>query len=211
MLCIKPLRLPGGYRIACATAPEREKPRTGFVALANAVPALPASVLSRLGRVLPAACAVGHPNPRLAKIHRNYTVEEVASVFGVHRNTVREWVKRGLPTSDDRRPMLILGADLVVFLRARRVKNKRTCRPGEMYCVRCRAPRAPAGDMADYQPVTATLGNLIGICSTCEAMMYRRVSLARLGEVRGKLDITLPQALPHIDESAEPSVNSDLG
>ena len=73
-----------------------------------------------------------HPNPRLAKIHRNYTVEDVAAVFGVHRNTVREWVKRGLPTSDDRRPMLILGADLVAFLRARRVKNKRTCQPGEM-------------------------------------------------------------------------------
>jgi hypothetical protein len=34
-----------------------------------------------------------HPNPRLAKIHRNYTVEEVANVFGVHRNTVRQWIK----------------------------------------------------------------------------------------------------------------------
>lgn len=152
-----------------------------------------------------------HPNPRLAKIHRNYTVEEVASLFGIHRNTVREWVKRGLLTSDDRRPMLILGADLGVFLHARRVKNRRTCQPGEMYCVRCRAPRAPAGDMADYLPVTATLGNLIAICSACEAMMYRRVSLAKLEQVRGNLDITLPQALPHIDESAEPSVNSDLG
>jgi hypothetical protein len=58
----------------------------------------------------------------------------------------------------------------------------------------CRAPKAPAGDMADYEPVTATLGNLIGVCSDCEAMMYRRVSLARLGQVRGKLDITRPQA-----------------
>ena len=139
-----------------------------------------------------------HPNPRLAKIHRNYTVEEVAAVFGVHRNTVREWVKRGLPTCDDQRPMLILGADLVTFLRARRMKNKRTCRPGEIYCLRCRSPRAPAGDMADYQPLTATQGNLVGMCPTCEAMMYRRVSLAQLGQVRGKLDIALPQALRHI-------------
>ena len=151
-----------------------------------------------------------HPNPRLAKIHRNYTVEEVAVVFGVHRNTVREWVKRGLPTNDDRRPMLILGADLVAFLRARRVKNKRTCRPGELYCFGCRAPKAAAGDMADYQPLTATLGNLIAMCADCETIMYRRVSLAKLAHVRGKLDITLPQALPHIDESAEPSVNGDL-
>lgn len=152
-----------------------------------------------------------HPNPRLAKIHRNYTVEEVAGVFGVHRNTVREWVKRGLPTIDDRRPRLILGAHLVAFLRARRVKNKRSCKPGEMYCVRCRAPRAPAGDMADYLPVTATLGNLSGICPTCDAMMYRRVSRARIEQARGKLDIRLPQPLPHIDESLEPSVNSDFG
>ena len=152
-----------------------------------------------------------HPNPRLAKIHRNYSVEEVAGVFGVHRNTVREWVKRGLPTNDGRRPMLILGADLVAFLRARRVKNKRTCRPGELYCFGCRAPKAAAGDMADYQPLTATLGNLIAMCADCETIMYRRVSLARLGQVRGNLDITLPQALPHIDESAEPSVNRDLG
>ena len=152
-----------------------------------------------------------HPNPRLAKIHRNYTVEEVAALFGVHRNTVREWVKRGLPTNDDRRPMLILGRDLVAFLRARRAKNKRSCQPGELYCVRCRAPRAPAGDMADYQPVTEMFGNLIAICSDCEAMMYRRVSLAKLEEVRGKLDLTMPQALLHIDESARPSVNSDLG
>ena len=152
-----------------------------------------------------------HPNPRLAKIHRNYTVEEVAGVFGVHRNTVREWVKRGLPTSDERRPLLILGADLVAFLRARRVKNKRTCQPGEMYCLRCRAPRAPAGDMADYLPATTTLGNLTGICSECVTMMYRRASLARIELVRGKLDITFQQALPRLDERAKPSVNSDLG
>ena len=151
-----------------------------------------------------------HPNPRLAKIHRNYTVDEVATLFGIHKNTVREWVKRGLPTNDDRRPMLILGRDLVAFLTARRAKNKRTCQPGEIYCLRCRAPRAPAGDMVDYVPVTATLGNLVAICSTCETMMYRRVSLAKLEQVRGNLDITMPQALEHIGDSAQPSVNSDL-
>lgn len=151
-----------------------------------------------------------HPNPRLAKIHRNYTVDEIAHLFGIHKNTVRDWVKRGLPTSDGRRPMLILGRELVAFLSARRTKNKRTCQPGEIYCVRCRAPRAPAGDMVDYMPVTATLGNLVAICSACETMMYRRVSLAKLAQVRGDLDITMPQALEHIGESAQPTVNSDL-
>ena len=98
------------------------------------------------------------PNPRLAKIHRNYTVEEIATLFGVHRNTVRAWIKRGLPTSDDRHPLLILGRDLAAFLQAQRAKNKRTCQPGEIYCVRCRAPKAPAGAMADYEALSATQG-----------------------------------------------------
>ena len=151
-----------------------------------------------------------HPNPRLAKIHRNYTVDEVATLFSVHRNTVREWVRRGLPTTDNRRPMLILGRDLVAFLRSRRTKNKRVCKPGEIYCMRCRTPRVPAGNMADYQGVTATVGNLVAICSACDAMMYRRVNLAKLYHVRANLDITMPQALPRIGESASPSVNSDF-
>ncbi len=152
-----------------------------------------------------------HPNPRLAKIHRSYTVDEVARLFGVHKNTVREWVKRGLPTNDDRRPLLILGRDLVAFLRARRARNKRSCEPGEIYCVRCRAPRSPAGDMVDYEPVTATLGNLVAMCSVCETMIYRRVSVAKLELVRGGLDVTMPKAPSHIGESAQPCVNSDFG
>ena len=151
-----------------------------------------------------------HPNPRLAKIHRNYSVEEIANLFGIHRNTVREWIKQGLPTSDQKRPFLILGRDLVAFLQVRRAKNKRPCQPGELYCVRCRAPKAPAGDMVEYKPVTATLGNLIAICPDCNAIMNRRASLAKLEQIRGCLDITMPQALQHIGEGDQPTVNSDL-
>lgn len=151
-----------------------------------------------------------HPNPRLAKIHRSYTVEEVATLFGTHRNTVRNWLKQGLPTSDSKRPILILGHALFAYLQARRMKNKQTCQPGEIYCVRCRAPKAPAADMAEYKQVTETLGNLIAICPDCDAIMNRRVSLAKLEQIRGRMDITMPQALRHINESAQPSVNCDL-
>lgn len=151
-----------------------------------------------------------HPNHRLVKIHRSYTVEEIAKLFGIHKNTVRGWVKVGLNTIDDKRPMLILGHDLVAFLQARRLKNKQTCKPGEIYCVGCRAPKFPAGNMVEYSPVTEKFGNLTAICPDCNSIMNRRVSLAKIGQIRGEMDITFPQAMRHIVESAKPTVNSDL-
>jgi DNA-binding XRE family transcriptional regulator len=150
-------------------------------------------------------------NYRRVKIHRCYTAEEAADVLGVHKNTVFQWIKAGLPTCDDRRPKLILGHELTAFLKARRTKHKRTCRPGEIYCVGCRAPRLPAGDMADYEPITEKFGNLKAICSQCDSIMNRRASMAKLALVRGKMDITFPQALRRISESNQPTVNSDLG
>jgi hypothetical protein len=149
-----------------------------------------------------------HPNPRLAKIHRNYTVEEVAVLFGIHRHTVRRWIKGGLPTIDDRRPALVLGRHLVIFLVNRRQKKKQKCKPGEIYCVRCRQPKSPAGGMADYQPQTAILGNLIGICPDCDTLIYRRINVTRLSEVRGNLSITMLEPVEHINEINQPSVNS---
>jgi len=134
------------------------------------------------------------PNYRLVKIHRCYTVEEAARLLGTHKNTVRAWVRAGLPTCDSKRPTLILGRDLAAYLQARRTKNKRPCQPGEIFCVRCRAPKQPAGDMAEYQPITEQLGNLEGICPDCDLMIYRRASMAKLAEIRGKLDITFAEA-----------------
>lgn len=142
-----------------------------------------------------------HLNHRLAKLHVTYTVEEVARRWDIHRNTVRQWIKQGLPTIDRKRPLLVHGWDLAEFLKARRQRNRKQCGPGEIYCVCCRAPRLPAGGMADYVPLTPAQGNLTGICPRCDCLMYRRVALARLDAARGNLDVRLKNALPHIGES----------
>jgi len=151
-----------------------------------------------------------HPNHRLVKGNRTYTVEEIATLFDNHKNTVRQWIKDGLTTTDDKRPMLVHGQDLVDFLKARRLKNKRKCRPGELYCVRCRAPKLPAGGMADYCPITEKYGNLVAICPDCNSLMNRHVSLARIGEFSRKVDITFPEELSRIRECFYSPVNSDF-
>ena len=150
------------------------------------------------------------PNYRLVKIHRNYTVEEIAKLFGIHKNTVRHWIKEGLETINDKRPILILGPVLKEFLQTRRLKNKQTCKPGELYCLRCRTPKLPAGKMADYTPVTEKFGNLVAICPDCNTIMNRRVSMARIGEFEGKVDINFTEAFRQLGERAKPSVNCDL-
>ena len=150
------------------------------------------------------------PNPKLVKIHRSYTVEEAAALCGVHRNTVRQWLRSGLPSIDERKPLLILGRSLAEFLHARRALNKRPCKPGEIYCMRCREPRQPAGLDAIYRPRTVGLGDLIGLCQVCTCRMYRRVNFTNLASVRGQLRITMPEAWEHIGDSASPSENSDV-
>ena len=89
-------------------------------------------------------------NHRLAKIHRSYSVEEIARLYGIHRNTVRQWLKSGLPTTDQKKPLLILGLDLAEFLQMRQARNRRTCGPGQMYCLRCREPKRPADNLAEF-------------------------------------------------------------
>jgi len=149
-------------------------------------------------------------NPRRVKIHRNYTVDEAARLFRVHKNTVRTWLKCGLQPIDNRRPVLIHGHQLSGFLYARRNRARERCKPGQFYCVRCRAPKASAARLADYLPITPSSGNLRGICIDCGTRMYRRVTLQKLATVAGDLQVTLPLAQPRIEDSPCSSLNSDL-
>ena len=149
-------------------------------------------------------------NPRRVKIHRTFTVDEVARLFSVHNNTVRAWIKSGLPTTDARRPILILGRELARFLHARRQRTRQQCQPGQLYCLRCRAPREPASRMAAYVPITPSSGNLRGQCGDCGVLMWRRVSLMRLSGVAGALDVAFQEAQPRIEDNPCFSLNSDL-
>ena len=133
-------------------------------------------------------------NYQLAKIHRSYSVEEVANMFSIHKQSVRIWVKNGLPTCDNHHPTLILGSDLREFLQARRLKNKRPCPPGKIYCLSCKEPKSPVDKKVTYKPITKTKGLLIGICPDCKKKIHQFTSLAKLEQFHGKLNVTITQA-----------------
>ena len=148
-------------------------------------------------------------NPNRAKIHRSYTVEETADLFDVHKNTVRNWLINGLAVCDNGHPTHILGSDLGEFIRAKKAKRKQKCKSWEFYCMRCKKPRTPVENMADYEAQTATKGRLIALCPVCLSVMNKFASLSNLEKIKEKLEISLPMRQQHINDSNNPLLNCD--
>ena len=137
--------------------------------------------------------AARRPNGRGVRLHRNYSVDEAARAVGVSKGTMRRWTKAGLPTIADRKPILILGSDLLGFIKLRRLPKQR-CRLDECYCFSCRAPRRSAFDAVEYMPLTPTSGNLRALCAVCTTVMYKRISMASLAALEAILNVTITQA-----------------
>lgn len=119
-------------------------------------------------------------------------------------------MEAGLESIDDQRPSLIRGQELRRFLTERRARAKQACGPGRIYCLPCREPKVPAGRIAKCIEMGGTTGMLQGICPDCNRMIYRRINPQQLNAVRGDLDITVTQARPRIEETANPNVNCNF-
>lgn len=137
-------------------------------------------------------------NPNLVKINRNYTFEELAAVFGVHKNTVSAWVKKGLPCLKEKRPFLILGVDAKSYLQGQRVGKKQSCKPNELFCVSCKAPTRPAENFVEYLPLSATNGLLTGFCGRCDCVVNKFASYDSLDRYSVLFDLSKPKALEGI-------------
>ncbi len=131
-------------------------------------------------------------NWRRVKTHRNYEIAELAKLLGVSRSTVRNWIKSGLPVISDKRPRLIVGEDFRRWSKAARAARKSKCRPGEMYCFKCRQPRKPALGMVDFAQRTEILGLLSALCEACERPMFRACRLDRIHLVMPGVCIAIP-------------------
>jgi hypothetical protein len=148
-------------------------------------------------------------NPRLIKLHLSYRVEDAARTLGRHKHTVRNWIKDGLPTVDHIRPVLIHGHELRAYLEAKRKSAKQPCGPGQLYCFKCRQPRAPAFGIVEFTPRNTATGKLTALCGECGTAMNRAARKATLAAIMPKLEIQIREAGARIAERTTPSLNCD--
>jgi hypothetical protein len=131
---------------------------------------------------------------RRIKKNRSYSVEELAEALAVTHATVRNWIKAGLQLLDQNRPQIMLGFHIQDFLQNQRQKAKRPLADGEVYCLRCKAPRMPDGLMADYEPTSVSGGRLKALCEVCEGLCNRNVNAQQLQLFSNILEI-VPMAV----------------
>jgi hypothetical protein len=131
-------------------------------------------------------------NTRLVKRDYPYFVGEIAELFHLHPNAVRRWLKAGLVSLDDHRPILIHGSDLIDFLDMRQAARKQKCAADELFCLRCRRPRHPRLGRVKLRFRSETRLELSGVCEACGTRMHRAGSAARLEEYRQALSVEMP-------------------
>jgi hypothetical protein len=139
----------------------------------------------------------------------SYDSAEIAKLFGIHRNTVRHWLKDGLLAIDDRRPILVLGTVLKAFVTERQQARRQKCQPGEFFCFRCRAPRKPWGNMADLSIRTEKIAKLTALCRVCETAMYKAIRRADVPKI-AKLISLQALAPERLSDCPDTIANSDF-
>jgi hypothetical protein len=147
------------------------------------------------------------PSIRRIKRLRLYDPLEAARALGVSRQTIWRWKKQGLTFIPNHRPTLFRGADILDFVHSRRLRRKRRCGPGRLFCLRCKEPRAPAEGMLEFRPDVGDLGTLMALCPNCGGLMCRRASLRSLGNAAGGHTVSIQRGRQRLGEMTEARSN----
>ncbi|MEK7664623.1 MAG: hypothetical protein AAB361_00600 [Patescibacteria group bacterium] len=80
-------------------------------------------------------------NLNLITARRSYTINEISSLWKVSRKQCRRWIKyEGLKVVEENTsPLLIIGSNLIHFIKKKREKRKIHLEENEFLCLKCRA------------------------------------------------------------------------
>ena len=148
-------------------------------------------------------------NTRLIKREATFSLDEIAELLGVHVNTVRNWMTEGLHAIDERRPILIHGADLINFLNRKRKLKKKPCAAFELFCFKCREPRQPKDKHIKIETQNERVLRLIAICESCGTRMFKAGS-PRLMPIYLENFVLQPVPATHMNACESAVLNCDF-
>ena len=132
-------------------------------------------------------------SPKTIKSKRSYTYREIASHYKIHVRTVQSWRKDGLKIMELSQPYLVMGSDLICFLKSRQADRKIFLKSDEFYCLICRKPVEALNIESIYN---GELGGgkssirLLGICPNCGGRINRFRSSEKQEYIVTKRDAT---------------------
>ena len=103
-----------------------------------------------------------------------YSVDDVQSLYGVHRNTVSNWVVSGLKPSDNSLPQRFRGAELKRFHAQRAERSRRNLRPGEFKCVACDSAVFPELSTLTFKHQEGKSTFACATCCDCGAALLKQ-------------------------------------
>lgn len=124
---------------------------------------------------------------RLRK-NRHYTYEDAGEALDVSAQTIRSWKRLGLTVMTDTRPHLILGEELIAFVKSRKPPRAKTSYD-QFRCFTCKSLTRPLDGIVFYTPLTPSRGNLEAFCEVCEAPVFKFAGERRLAELAQILEI----------------------
>jgi hypothetical protein len=148
-------------------------------------------------------------NIRRIKATWPYSVQEIAELFGIHKNAVLRWLQDGLQANRDQRPFLIRGAELARFLTARQISKRRKCSTTEFYCFKCRDAREAYLRIADVAIESPTRLRVKALCAVCSTPINKVQSIRDLEKIQIHFHVQQLKG-EHILERTPPSLNCDL-
>jgi hypothetical protein len=146
---------------------------------------------------------------RKIRMSKCYNIQQCSTALGVNVATVRTWLRQGLPTVPNGKPILIPGDGLKAWLTQRRLSRKQTCQPNELYCCRCRCPRTPQSGSVVITPRNTKTVAISALCGTCNARMNKGGSLAKRSEIAAAFGLITPLQ-EHLAGCENPAVNQHL-
>ncbi len=126
-----------------------------------------------------------YPHKRV-KYWYAYDIDDICALYsdtGLHAQTVRTWVKKGLKTIDKGNPALIYGYDLIEYLKKYNTRNKCKTAFDEMFCFKCQDARNIFQRKTAIEHKAKTLF-VSGHCRECKTVMNKTYKMDDLPKLK---------------------------